>query len=175
MVKISQITPLLDKRQAEVLDQIRATYGNTTQILVSNEELCELAAVCAKFPRYSNPEQARIELHAKAVDEVADVLIILDHIVNIFQLDPLEIRYRINGKVQRIERWLQASNSQEQTLKDREVQADIPKAPCGTCMNFGDFQNLKPGNICSVCVQEPYANYYPKLEVDDVKNDPRGI
>lgn len=110
-----------DQSYKQTLSHIREAYGNTTQILVSNEELCELAAVCAKFPRFSDPAKARDKLHSAAVDEVADVLIILDHIINIFGLGEKEVRDRISGKIDRISRWLAESSSQEQTTIDREV------------------------------------------------------
>ena len=58
----------LNQDQLNVLARARMTYGDTAQILVSNEELCELAAVCAKFPRYESPNKAREELYDKAVD-----------------------------------------------------------------------------------------------------------
>lgn len=156
--------PGLDAKHKEVLARIRKTYGNTTQILVSNEEMCELAAVCAKFPRFSDPDEARKELHDKAVDEVADALIVLDHVINIFGLTDGEIRARITGKVNRIERWLSASDSQEQTLKDRivndqpnETPVEEPPCnkvvPCRGCKHVGQFQNLKPGGRCNQCSQ----------------------
>ena len=104
-----------------VLKKARDTYGDTTQILVSVEELNELSCVCAKFPRYEDPARARKELHNKAVDEVADVLIVLDHIINIFDLTPVDIGERVEAKVARMERWLNASTSQSQTMVDREV------------------------------------------------------
>lgn len=152
-----------NRRHKEVLSHIREKYGNTTQILVSNEELCELAAVCAKFPRYTDPHKARTELHSAAVDEVADVMIILDHIISIFQLDDKEIWDRIEGKVDRITRWLSASDSQEQTTVDRAVHVGNKQhTKCGTCDGYGDFQNLKPGNRCCVCVTSGYSQYKPK-------------
>lgn len=145
----------LDRRHKEVLSHIREKYGNTTQILVSNEELCELAAVCAKFPRYSDPHKAREELHSSAVDEVADVMIILDHIINIFQLEDAEIRTRIEGKIARIGRWLSSNNGQEQTTVDREVSS----SPCSGCIHVGNFQNLKPGHRCHTCVNSNWTLY----------------
>ena len=105
-----------------VLETARNTYGDTAQILVANEELCELAAVCAKYPRYSDKTLARKELHNKAVDEVADVLIVLDHIVHIFGLDEQELNSRITGKVSRLYRWLSASSSMQRTTEDRDVE-----------------------------------------------------
>lgn len=105
----------------EVLKKARDVYGDTAQILVSVEELNELSCVCAKFPRYEDPDRARRELHNKAVDEVADVLIVLDHIINIFDLTPMDIGERVEAKVARMKRWLNASKSQSQTMIDREV------------------------------------------------------
>lgn len=108
-------------KHRDVLKKARDTYGDTTQILVSVEELNELSCVCAKFPRYEDLDRARKELHNKAVDEVADVLIVLDHIINIFDLTPVDIGERVEAKVARMERWLNASTSQSQTMVDREV------------------------------------------------------
>lgn len=167
MIQLSD-NPNTDRRHKEVLARIRETYGNTTQILVSNEELCELAAVCAKFPRYTDPEKGRSKLHSAAIDEVADVMIILDHIINIFGLEEREVRARIEGKVDRITRWLSESTDQEQTTVDREVRvATKPKCPCGDCEHYGDFQNLKPGHRCCKCASNGFSLFEPKQEVCD--------
>lgn len=112
----------LTNEQKKILQQCRETYGNTAQILVSIEELNELACVLAKYPRYDDPIQARTELHEKALDEVADVFIILDHIVNILDLTDFELRKRIEKKVQRVTRWLDTNNKFSQTLVDRTVE-----------------------------------------------------
>lgn len=111
------ITP----KHRKVLQKARDTYGDTTQILVSVEELCELACVCAKFPRFEDADVARAKLHDKAIDEVADALVILDHVISIFDLTPVEIGSRVDAKVARMERWLDTSTSQSQTMVDREV------------------------------------------------------
>lgn len=116
----------LNAAQRHWLEKARTTYGDYNQIMVSNEELCELAAVCAKYPRFSDPEEARKELHLKALDEVADVIIVLDHIVNIFGLDQGEIESRIAAKIDRLERWLSTNNSMDTTTKDRYVEGDSP-------------------------------------------------
>lgn len=119
------VTRFINKKQREVLARARKTYGDTAQILVSTEELCELAAVCSKYPRYQTKKKAQDELHDKAVDEVADVLIVLDHVINIFGLTPVDIGDRIAGKVARLERWLNTSNSMEQTTVDRKVPGQL--------------------------------------------------
>ena len=99
----------------------RDTYGDTTQILISVEELCELACVCAKFPRFEDSDIARNKLHKQALDEVADTLIVLDHIVHIFDLTPVELGERVEAKIARLDRWLHTSTSQSQTMMDRKV------------------------------------------------------
>lgn len=151
------ITPLISKEQKAVLALARDTYGETGQILVALEELCELSAVCAKYPRYDSKEKATEELHSKAIDEVADVLVVLDHIINIFELDPKEIQARISAKVERLSRWLNKSQSMEQTTVDREVKQD-----CGSCDYYGDPTNLMPGHICVQCSDHGGAYYKPK-------------
>ena len=108
-------------KHREILKKARDTYGDTTQILISVEELCELACVCAKFPRYEDSDVARKKLHTQALDEVADTLIVLDHIVNIFDLTPVEVGERVEAKIARLDRWLHASTSQSQTMIDRKV------------------------------------------------------
>jgi NTP pyrophosphatase (non-canonical NTP hydrolase) len=106
----------------ETLQKARDTYGNKNQIMVSIEELNELACVLAKYPRYEEHEKAIEELKEKAVDEVADVMIVINHIVNIFEMDwQEEIEPRIDKKIERLRRWLEKSESMEQTTVDREV------------------------------------------------------
>lgn len=195
------ITRFINKKQREVLAKARKTYGDTNQILVSVEELNELAAVCSKYPRYKTKERAQEQLREKAVDEVADVLIVLDHIINIFGLTPVEIGERIEGKVLRLDRWIHTSNSMEQTTVDRDVPdgseqlslfdkpcdtciyQGTPRAvtimcntcgssfknykkalPCGRCVHRGNFNNLKPGHVCSRCVDSEGALFEPVKE-----------
>ena len=180
------VDSLIDLRNKKILSDLRKIYGNTTQILVSNEELCELAAVCAKFPRYKDPNKARAELHSAAIDEVADVMIILDHVINIFQLSDEEIRKRIDGKLDRIVRWLAQSSDQEQTTVDREVRegvnpqlgenhAEKPQEQpregsvqmnCVGCAHVGEFQQLMIGGRCNICAQNNWSLWEPKGDTE---------
>lgn len=112
----------LTEEQKQILRQCRDTYGDTAQILVSIEELNELACVLAKYPRYDDSTKAVTELKDKALDEVADVIIVLDHIVNILKLTDIEVTKRIEKKVQRVTRWLDTNNKFSQTLVDRVVE-----------------------------------------------------
>lgn len=179
----------IDLRNKKILSDLRKTYGNTSQILVSNEELCELAAVCAKFPRYKDPDKARAELHYAAIDEVADVMIILDHVINIFRLKDEDIRKRIDGKLDRIVRWLAKSSDQEQTTVDREVREGVNPQPnkkptekpqeqpregsvhmnCVGCAHVGEFQQLMIGGRCNTCAQNNWSLWEPKEATDVAK------
>lgn len=103
------------------LEKARQVYGAKNQILVSIEELNELAAVLAKFPRYEKEDNAVEFLHDKVLDEVADVYTILEHVKAIFNFTQEEIDAQIEKKLTRLRRWLDDSKSMEQTVKDRKV------------------------------------------------------
>lgn len=107
-----------------VLAKARNVYGNNNQIMVCIEELNELACVLAKFPRYDSEYEAQVDLHQKAVDEVADVEIILNHVKAILNISPEELEARKLAKVARVERWLNSSNSMQQTIEDRTVETN---------------------------------------------------
>lgn len=138
-----------------ILDRARKTYGNKNQILVCIEELNELACVLAKYPRYEDEEVARRELHDKVLDEVADVNIILQHVNSIMDFNELDVNERIALKVERLERWLNKSNSMQQTIDDREIR------DCSTCCNRG-----KKEAGCTTCLAteavEGIKPYYKK-------------
>lgn len=104
------------------LKKARETYGNKNQIMVCMEELCELACVLAKYPRYSDESKATEELHDKVLDEMADVLIILDHVQNILGFTDEEISARIRTKIERVQRWLEHSSNMQETVDDRTLQ-----------------------------------------------------
>lgn len=116
--------PSLKYYEMEILAKARRTFGDTTQILVAMEELCELACVCAKYPRYEDSFNAKEELHNKAIDELADVTVVINHIINIMDIDPYEVEKRISGKVARVERWVNKSSSMQITTEDRKVEDD---------------------------------------------------
>ena len=101
------------EKQIKVLETARKVYGNKNQILVCIEELNELACVLAKFPRYEDEDEAREKLTEKVIDEVADVMIILDHVQKIFGIPDEAIADRIMKKIERLERWLKNSTSMQ--------------------------------------------------------------
>jgi NTP pyrophosphatase (non-canonical NTP hydrolase) len=110
----------VDKHNS-TLQQARDIYGNKNQVLVCIEELNELACALAKYPRYDNHERALQSTRKKVLEEVADVLIILNHVEAIFELSDSEVTFSIGAKLERVQRWLNDSNSMEQTTIDRET------------------------------------------------------
>lgn len=103
-----------------VTTRARMTYGNTNQIAVCVEELSELTKVLAKYFRYD--EKTAVEkLGGDALDEVADVYVILEHVKGIFQLSNRSVNQRIEEKLKRMERWLKTSNEFSHTMEDREI------------------------------------------------------
>lgn len=106
------------------LSEARKIYGNKNQILVCMEELNELACVLAKYPRYEDEMKATQELHDKVLDEVADVMVILNHVQSIFGLSEEEVNNRILVKIERLKRWLLHSNSMQETIDDRSVNTE---------------------------------------------------
>lgn len=130
--------------QIKVLETARKVYGNKNQILVCIEELNELACVLAKFPRYEDENEAREKLMDKALDEVADVIIILEHVQKIFSLTDEAIADRMLKKIERLDRWLKNSTSMQRTLEDRVVGV----VDCKTCHNW---QN-PDYSVCKTCM-----------------------
>mgnify|MGYP002750897740 CR=1 FL=1 len=118
---------ILTCKQKEVLKHARKVYGGDQQILVSMEELCELATICSKYPRYIDKKKARKELHQGVLDELADVSIIMEHIKAIFNISNGDLKKRISKKVDRLERWIEHSNNPEYTMEDRAVDSQETK------------------------------------------------
>lgn len=118
----------------EILTMAREHYGYKNQILVAIEELNELAAVLAKYPRYDTHTEAVEKLRSAVLDECSDVLNVLDHIQAIFQLKDAELVCRAAEKMRRVAKWLQVDGLQIST-EDRSV----PVKPCPLCVyNGGD-------------------------------------
>lgn len=187
-------TQLITKEQRAVLNKARETYGYQKQLSVCSEELNELSIVCNKHCRYDTPEKASSALHKEALTEVADVLIILDHVVNIFGIEESELASRIAGKIERLNRWMSETDSLEQSTIDRTVidpnrdceyclHKAVPRAvspckdcgpykrnfmkavACKGCVNYGAFKNLSPGGVCLTCLKDGGSQYRPVEEV----------
>ena len=120
----------------------------------------------AKFPRYEDESKATCELHDSVLDEVADVLIILDHVQAILNLSDTEIRQRISAKVDRLQRWLSHSSSMTETIQDRAVSDPVCTANHTNCTgckrDMSNAQILE--QVCMPCCKvqatEGIAPYY---------------
>ena len=121
---------MLTEKSKRVLTKARLIYGSKNQISVAIEELNELACVLFKFIRYEHEEDAVDALYNKVLDEMADVLVVTDHIKAIFAMSDNVIETRAEAKVARVRNWLEKSNSMEQTTVDREVPDQTEKAFC---------------------------------------------
>lgn len=135
------------------LEKAREVYGNKNQILVCMEELNELACVLAKYPRYADEVKATQDLHDKVLDEVADVMIILNHVQNIFGLSDDEVNNRVYSKIERLRRWLLHSDSMQETIDDRKVGEEIDNSPCKGCKRRNIKTEEQFMNSCYVCHQ----------------------
>lgn len=116
--KIEVDIDFVDKTLAEA----RKRCGDTYQLTVAIEELCELGAVLAKFPRYHvDPEAGKKALYDKVLDEYADACLVLEHVQHIFNLDLDDVQQRIMQKAHRLARWLEQDDPLSVSLTDREV------------------------------------------------------
>lgn len=131
----------------EVLQKARQVYGSKNQIMVCMEELNELSCVLAKFPRYEDEQKATQELHDRALDEVADVYTILEHVKAIFGLTEEEILQRRMVKVDRVKTWLSHSRDMRETVDDR-----VLNDPCKQCLRDRRFAETY-NNYCVHCLK----------------------
>lgn len=136
---------ILSQHTRATLQAARQVYGAKNQILVSVEELCELASVCAKYPRYDTHEKAVTELRGHVLEELGDVFNAIDHIEAIFGVTDQEVAQAAAAKGERVARWLSKSSGMEITTQDREVGSP---SPCQRCIQ----QGMKaPGQPCYEC------------------------
>lgn len=137
----------------KILRTARKTYGNRNQLLVSIEELNELACVLAKYPRYEDDKTAVKELYDKALDEVADVYTILEHVKAIFGISEEALWRRRTAKAVRLQRWMSNSSSMVETTKDRAVESESTSVNvCKTCKRELTTEETWE-NYCRPCFQ----------------------
>lgn len=142
------VSVFISKEQGSVLARAREVYGHSKQIDVSAEEMCELAASCLKYSRYSSEARAVDALYDKVLGEVADVIIVLDHIIKIFGMTSEDIGKTIDGKIARLEGWLNESSSSEQTTIRREIPHPVDMNGCEGCTYEG---SNKSNPKCDTC------------------------
>lgn len=129
----------------KILHEAQETYGYSNQCAVAAEECCELAIVLNKYVRYPDHTTASEKLRHKIVEEIGDVVICLNHLYMMFNITEEEITEAMDGKLERLQRWLRDSKDLYQSTIDREVK--IQKYSCGlaTC------ENLDGITSCSEC------------------------
>lgn len=132
---------ILTCKQKEVLKKARKVYGPNNQILVSMEELCELATVCSKYPRYEDKKQARKELQQGVLDELTS-----------------DLKKRVTKKVDRLERWLNHSDSPNYTLMDRGVDNDTTYSCDNDSCCFDDTDYPTNDECCVQSLSVPPMN-----------------
>lgn len=137
--QIHDVYGMTNGEMAEILKKARITYGNKNQILVCIEELNELACVLAKYPRYDDDSKATKELYDKALDEVADVYTILEHVKAIFGITENTLWMRRSVKAGRLKRWLNHSDSMTETVKDRAIEGDMCEGCHRDKKHFGTY------------------------------------
>ena len=93
--------------------------------------------------RYDSFDDVVRNTKENVVDEVADVLIVLDHVLQLFNITPEDLQPHIDKKLQRLEYWLNNSNSIEFTTRcrtvDTENTAPVPEREDIPYDAFGDY------------------------------------
>lgn len=131
-----------------LLETAQATYGNANQLTVAVEELCELACVLTKYPRYNLHDDAVLALKDKVLEEVADVVIMLRHTQMIFGIQPDDLDNMIDIKLARLSRWLKKDSSFQYTTVDR--------AKVKNCKDCYYWEHIdEAGDACRSCNGEP--------------------
>ena len=109
---------------SKTLQAARETYGAHKQIGVAAEECTELAKELIKAFRYDDFEDAVKNTKENVVDEVADVLIVFDHILNLYNITTSDLQPHITRKLDRLRYWLEHSKSIEFTMQHRSLSAE---------------------------------------------------
>jgi uncharacterized protein YabN with tetrapyrrole methylase and pyrophosphatase domain len=105
----------------KILAKAQNTYGYANQVTVAVEELSELSAILCKYIRYPDHTTACKEIRKYIAEEVADVVICLNHLFMMFNIDEEELLELMDKKLIRLNKWLSKSDSPYETTKDREV------------------------------------------------------
>lgn len=103
------------------LKKARETYGAHKQIGVAAEECTELAKELIKAFRYDDFDDAVKNTKDNVVDEVADVFIVLDHVLELYDIRPKDLIPHVTRKMNRLRYWLENSDSIEFTTQHRKA------------------------------------------------------
>lgn len=111
---------LFSVKDKRLLQKAREVYGPQKELGVAAEECIELAKELIKVLRYDDFFNAVEDTKEKVVEEVADVIIVLDHIIELYHINEYNLIPHVHRKMKRLEYWLENSNSIEFTTKHRE-------------------------------------------------------
>lgn len=102
---------------AEVLKQAIEAYGVHAQVDMAIEEMSELTKALCKERRTELKQGSHAEAAANVIEEIADVAIMLQQLIMIFDKDnevPKEIEYKIGRLAQRLEKHGMAAGTEVQ-------------------------------------------------------------
>lgn len=153
---------LFTRRDLQTLQRARETYGAHKQIGVAAEECTELAKELIKAFRYDSFDDVVKNTKENVVDEVADVLIVLDHVLKLFNITAQDLQPHVTKKLQRLEYWLDNSDSIEFTTKCREIVEEDEEQ-----IQFEGLEKFSVDNLVNT-KKGVYENEYLKLfDVND--------
>lgn len=133
---------LFSQEDLMTLYQARATYGAHKQIGVAAEECTELAKELIKAFRYDDFSDAVQNTKENVIDEVADVLIVLDHVIKLYNITEQDLAPQVHKKISRLAYWLKNSDSIEFTTQHRSLD-DRSKIPYDAFGDYSPFKDLK--------------------------------
>ena len=109
---------------ARTLQQARTVYGAHKQIGIAAEECNELAKELIKSFRYDDWDKAVYNTKEHVQEEVADILIVLDHVINLYNITTEDLLPIVQFKMDRLRYWLQNSDSSEFTMEHRSIDSE---------------------------------------------------
>lgn len=118
---VDKYTEIFSPEQLNILAQARKIYGGKNQVTVAAEECCELAKELLKAIRYEDFNEAVVHTKKDVLAEVADVLIVIDHVLKLYNITASDLQPQIEYKLNRLQQWLNDSNSIEYTTELREI------------------------------------------------------
>lgn len=168
---MSEYKELFTAQDKQILQKARDTYGAHKQIGVAAEECTELAKELIKAFRYDSFDDVVKNTKENVVDEVADVLIVLDHVFNLFNITAGDLQPHITKKLQRLEYWLNNSSSIEFTTRCRTVDTEntiVPERADPPYDAFGDYSEKVDLSEFTETQKGVYENEFLRLfEVGD--------
>ena len=125
MTKQTEVQPSIGYIQnhlVQTVTEARNAYGDKAQVVIAMEELCELSCAIAKFVRYPTTEEAVLSTKEKVISEMADVLVMLETLTQIYEVDSNALYATVESKLIRLDGWLSKGPELTITTIDRLLQ-----------------------------------------------------